>query len=202
MCGFLVVKPTKQQIEDIVSQATELTWSYSIWWELVKIHNEKLAKPLAYKYPNFYMAVANSMLQGMVVIIQRLFDGRTDCLSLRGLVRKLSKNHPAVSKSLEGQIASHERLLKKCKVLRHKVYAHRDGALTPQDCFKTVAVKPNEFRELVYFVHDLVAELSELEGTRRKSEILQTLQHCDSDVGDEVRAILNDLNDIPKGEFL
>ena len=41
----------------------------------------------------------------------------------------------------------------------------------------------------MYFIHDLVVELSNLEALRPKVEIIQTLQHCDSDVGYEVRAI-------------
>jgi hypothetical protein len=179
------MKPTKAQMQDIIGQATELTWAYSIWWSIVGKQNQKVSKIAFRNYPNFCHAVAKCMQQSMTVTVQRLFDSRKDCLTLRQMVAGLAATNPVKCKELTVVIAAHEHLLKKCKILRHNVDAHRNATLTPVACFKTVAITPREFRELVYLVHEIVASLSEVEGSRSRDEVLQTLSYCDSDVADE-----------------
>src|SRR6266481_4745991 len=98
------MKPTPQEIQDIVGQVTELTWSYAIWWELVNKKNRPKFETAFREYPNFFTAVAASMLQGICVIVRRLFDSRKDVLSVRNLVTNLQGTHPLIAAELIKQI--------------------------------------------------------------------------------------------------
>ena len=187
------MKPTGQQIQDLVGQVTELTWSYAIWWELVDNKNRSKFEPAFKQYPNFFAATAFLMQQSICVIIRRLFDSRNDVLSIPKLVNELNATHPQVAIELKEKIDKHSGLVEKCTLLRHKVYAHRDGKLSPESTFKQVEIKPKEFRQVVHLIHDLVATLSEVERKNSKAKMLDTFQHCERDAATETGLIIEDI---------
>ena len=187
------MKPTGQQIQDIVNQVTELTWSYAIWWELVNSKNRSKFEAAFKQYPNFFAATTFSMQQGVCVIVRRLFDPRKDVLSIPRLVDDLKTTHPQMAAELKGKIDKHSALVEKCTLLRHKVYAHRDGRLTPENAFKQAQIKPQEFREVVHFIHDVAATLSEVEGKNSKATMLDTFHHCERDAATETGMVIEDV---------
>ena len=163
------MKPTGQQIQDLVGQVTELTWSYAIWWELVDNKNRSKFEPAFKQYPNFFAATAFLMQQSICVIIRRLFDSRNDVLSIPKLVNELNATHPQVAIELKEKIDKHSGLVEKCTLLRHKVYAHRDGKLSPESTFKQV------------------------ERKNSKAKMLDTFQHCERDAATETGLIIEDI---------
>jgi hypothetical protein len=52
------MKPTEQELEDLIGQITELTWSYAIWWELANIENREAYRKAMEAYPNYFDGVS------------------------------------------------------------------------------------------------------------------------------------------------
>jgi hypothetical protein len=187
------MKPTAQQIQDIVGQVTELTWSYAIWWELVNKENRPKFKFALGEYPNFFSAVVATMLASVCVIVRRLFDSRTDVLSIPSLVNSLQATHPQRAAALRTQIDGHSALIQKFTLLRHKVYAHRDGTLDPAAAFNQAQIKPKELREVVHLIQEITGALCEVEGKNSKATMLDTFQHCERDAAEETGLLIQDI---------
>lgn len=187
------MKPTGKEIQDIVGQVTELTWSYAIWWELVNKANRPQFELAFGEYPNFFSAVIATTLQSVCVIVRRLFDSRTDVLSIPNLVNSLQVSHPQIAGALKRQIDGHSGLIQKCTLLRHKVYAHRDGTLDPAAAFNQAQIKPKELHEVVHLIHDITGTLCEVEGKNSKATTLDTFQHCQRDAADETGLLIQDI---------
>jgi len=115
------MKPTGQQIQDIIGQVTELTWSYAIWWELVNKANRTAYKEAFEAFPNYFTATFCSMQQGIFVIIARLFDKRRDVVSLANLVTSLKSTDPHLARQLALEIDRNRSLIETCQKLRHRV---------------------------------------------------------------------------------
>jgi hypothetical protein len=189
------MKPTGPELEDLIGQITELTWSYAIWWDLANKENRAAYSKAMEAYPNYFRAVFLSTQQGICVIVARLFDKDSRTLSLRNLVKRLAGSSSALAKQLHSEISSHDQAIEKCKTLRDKVYAHRDTSPQPGDLFKQVGVKPKDFKALVRGAQEIVATLVELHGSNSKSAVLDRFQHCERDVIEETRLIIGRLND-------
>jgi len=63
------MKPTEKDLEDLIGQIIELTWSYAIWWELANIKNREAYRKAMEAFPNYFRAVFHSMQQGICVIV-------------------------------------------------------------------------------------------------------------------------------------
>jgi hypothetical protein len=187
------MKPTEQELEDLIGQIIELTWNYAIWWELANKENRAAYSKAMEAYPNYFLAVFRSTQQGICVIVARLFDKDSRTLSLRNLVKRLAGSSPALAKQLDSEISSHAPAIEKCKTVRDKVYAHRDKSPQPEDLFKQVGVKPKDFKALIRVAQEIVATLVELHGSNSKSAVLDRFQHCERDVVEETKLIIRQL---------
>jgi len=187
------MKPTGQEIQDIVGQVTELTWNYAIWWEIVNKTNRERYKDVFEAYPNFFTAVFCSMQQSILVIVARLFDERHDVLSLANLVTNLVSTDPGLSKKLNSEIAQNQNLIQTCRKLRHKVYGHRDSTLTPKQVFVQFPIKPKEFKVLLRCTHQVAAALAEVHGANKGVAVLDNFEHCENDAATELRLIIQRL---------
>lgn len=187
------MKPTEQEIEDILGQVTELTQSYAIWWELANKENRAAYKTAIEAYPNYFMAVFRSMQQSICIIVGRLFDNDNRTLSLRNLVKRLRSSSLAVAIQLDSEISLHDEAIRKCKTVRNKVYAHRDNSQNPEDLFKQVGVKPRDFNALVRVGQEIAAIFVDLSGFNSKSAVLKIFQDCESRAAEETRRALQRL---------
>ena len=187
------MEPTEPELEVLIGQIIELTWSYAIWWELANKENRAPFSKAMEAYPNFFNAVFHSTQQGICVIVARLFDKDSRTLSLWNLVKRLAVSSPALAKQLDSKISLHDAAIEKCKKLRNKVYAHRDMSPRSEDLFKQVGVKPKDFKALVCVAQEIVATLVEGHGSNSNSAVLDRFQHCERDAVDETKLIIGKL---------
>lgn len=184
------MKPTGQQIQDIIGQVTELTWSYAIWWELVNKTNRIDFSKAFEAFPNYFTATFCSMQQGMFVIVARLFDERQDVVSLINLVKNLRASDPHLAGQLTSEMNQNWSIIKKCQKLRHKVYGHRDLSSSPQKAFQDLPIKPKDLKTILKSIQSLTAALAEAEGKNSRVSVLDNFEHCEADAACEAKMIL------------
>lgn len=122
-------------------------------------------------YPEVFVTIVNSLRQSFCVITHQLFDGYADSKSLVALVNELNAANPSLSQQLQSKIGAALPIKKKVSFLRNKVFGHRDKLITPEYAFGKVKLTPSEIKELIKSTQDIISELAEGTGVKKKRAI-------------------------------
>ena len=179
----IVSKRQLNAIEEALDQVTQLSRHYALWWYLRKKSNVALYRNVLMRYPEVFVTIADSLLESYCVGIYRLFDKRGDVISLIRLLEGLKKQNPAVARQLQKKIDTALDSLEKVRLLRHKIFGHRDRLLSPQDVFARVKLKPEEMQSLVDLAKEIVCALAMTEAKADSKKMLEhheTAVECDA----------------------
>ena len=185
----------EEKIRETISDVIAYTWSYAIWWELVKKENIQRYIKAAQTYPNFYQAIVGSFEQGICVTTHRLFDeGKNKkILSLPKLVNQLKASNVSLAKRLQDLLDAEKENIKSVVLVRHGVYAHRNKSQCPQNVYSAAKITPRKIKSLVYLSQKIIVALAESAEIENKDFLTDNFNHCERDVQDETHLILQSI---------
>lgn len=125
---------------------------YELWWTYLKLKSKKAYFPKFLQYKEFFETVGGACINGLVVNLFKLYDESKESYSIRHLINDLKENH--ILDSLDKDFIrinkkKSEKIWKKVKVLRHKLFAHRHRDLTIEEIYDIAKITPNNFRSMI-----------------------------------------------------
>jgi len=173
-----------KEIDEVKDQVIELGRCYALWWYFLEKSNASRYARVERHYPDFFITTVDSLRTSFFVTAYRLFDKRTDVRSLVPLVNRLDVSDPALGAALRARIAAIEDIIeKKIKVLRHKVFAHRDRSQPPEDWFAEAGISPKEMETVVRTAQDIISTLvgaAATDGLTRELRSHEDAVRCDA----------------------
>ena len=176
------------EIDEVKKQVIELGRCYALWWYFLEKSNASRYARVERHYPDFFITIADSLRTSFFVTAYRLFDKRTDVCSLALLVNRVDGSDPALRAMLRGKIAAIEDIIEnKVKVLRHKVFAHRDRSQPPEDWFAEAGISPKEMKAVVRTAQDII---STLVGAAAKAVLAEELRSYEDAVRCDAHSLM------------
>lgn len=119
-------------------------------------------EPFINTYRAFFWTARSAFLTTAIVDLYKLYDPQQPAVSLHGLCSRMSSEHPSdgsISKA-KGLIATAGPLWERVRVLRHKVFAHRDSAGDVDHWFQVASISPDDLFRLHSLSEDALNVLS------------------------------------------
>ena len=157
-------------VQELINEVTQLSRCYAIWWQLAnKANRTRYGKVITEDYWDFFSTIAEAQEEVFHVLIYQLFE--TKNLSIRTLIKELSKSNPTASRKLAASLDDNKLLLEKVFTIRCNVHAHRSIKEAPEAVYARVKLKPNEIKKLVVLAGDLVSSIAEAKGFGDKEDV-------------------------------
>jgi hypothetical protein len=157
-------KHTKVIVKELGDSVIDLTRCFTIWFEIVNAEKKAERESMVNDHADFFISTTESLLTSFCIITYRLYDKRNDVSSICKVLKLMEKVNPNLKSELEIEINSHSEVIEKIRRLRHKVFAHRDLAVSPVLIFKAVQLSPDQMKNLVALSQNIVGQLLELTG--------------------------------------
>ena len=122
--------------------------SYDIWW----VYKGADTRPLYLKgmqtYSQFFRFDEEAHFRAMIVGLCTLFDKRKDTITLASLVEGAKTAGSDVA-AINAKLAKLDDRVAKIKILRHKLFAHRNHATAYNDVFREAQLRPDDLKSLL-----------------------------------------------------
>ena len=143
--------------------ATHARVFFHTWWALVGIAMpEHRATMGNVAYVDFFHACRAGFLTLVFVSLGRLLDHDQRSLGLKHLHEVLVEHGYGKEGGLvDSLLSSNGDLIERIRGIRNKAAAHTDREMTREDVYKKFGVTPNEIRDLVGAVVDVVNDVEE-----------------------------------------
>ncbi len=159
---------TKQQIEEITEAVVRLTQFHAIWLEIVTPKTAVKYDGVRREYFDFFEPVCHSFFQGFYVGAYQLLDHRSDSKHIHSLIEAVSMNDATMAGKLKAQLENYSGSAK-VKTVRHKIFAHRDRFLSPNQVLAKSPILVKEMEETLIFLQDIVSTVVEALGGGAKT---------------------------------
>jgi hypothetical protein len=184
--------PFEKETHEIIEQTIRLTQSYTIFWEIMNPQSAARFDNARRKYLDFFEPVANSLLQGFFIISYQLCDRRPDSKHIRSLIAEVGKRDAGLGRTLKARIDSFA-IAKKIGIIRHKIFAHRNKKLTPQQVLATSPILIKELEEALRFIQEIVSTVVEEAGGAKKASVQAKISSCECSARDAAFQVLSAL---------
>ncbi|NQU72054.1 MAG: hypothetical protein HQ514_15990 [Rhodospirillales bacterium] len=153
-------------IDGRLKTAAQLTLRARIFYDIWRFFDGAETRPgiidTMRDYSEFFRFAPNAHFVSFVVQIAALMEKRNDTINLRGLAKELKGGGLISVKDASEVDALFERaapLASKTKILRDKLFAHRNASLSYADVLENASVTPNELRDLTELALKIVNHL-------------------------------------------
>jgi hypothetical protein len=189
---------TKQQIEEVTESVVRLTQYHTIWWEIMRPDTAREFDDVRREYLDFLETVCHAFFQGFYIGAYQLLDQRSDSKHIHSLIEALSMNDQVLASKLKSQISAYSGA-SKVKLIRHKIFAHRDRFLSPNQVLATAPIQVKEMKGTLVFIQDIVAKVVAALSGDEKIEIMKKFSICEDSARDAAFQVLEALNRDLKG---
>jgi len=189
----------KQQIHELVESTIRLTQHHVIWWEIMTPNTAAHFDSVRAGYVDFFEPVCYAFVQGFFVISYQLFDSRDDSKHIRLLVNEVLENDAVLGNTPKSKLERYPGI-QKIKTIRHKVFAHRDRILSPEQILRKCPIVIHEMKDVVEFIQDIVSDVVESAGGDKKADIMQKISICEASARNATFQVLKGLaRDLRRG---
>ena len=137
--------------------------SFDIWWLYAGSQTRPKFIAGMNEYSEFFRFDEEAHFRVAVVGLYTLFDGRSDTVTLKSLIDKVELAGNDVVQ-IRARLSALDVKIAAIKVLRHKLFAHRDHKLAYNTVYELAKVRPDDLRmltdESLSILNDLAALLS------------------------------------------
>lgn len=148
------------QLEIASEQATIAQVNWDLYWLVWEKTSRARYLQALEEYREFFRFDQDAHFTAFVVGVMRLFDTRSDTISLAGLTQQLNPRNPKI----EAELVAIEPIVEKVRHIRHKVKAHTDISASPEDIFKQAGVTFGELGTLATKAMEIVNMIREAHG--------------------------------------
>lgn len=198
------MKTYENKLDEMIDVVVKLTWNYTIFSALFKKKNaDREARECEAReaHPQFFLTMYDTLLCSFCVATHLLFykDKKGKATSLCNLIRDIEMAKPEFAKQLNEKIYAKRNLIKKIRIIRNQVYAHRSEAETPQEVFTKARVQLDIMKEIADLTRLIICELGEEAGGNRRENVellklnRETLQFIEDDAGRIMNAFVETL---------
>ena len=149
-----------EHLEELVQTANVAELNYKIWW--IYKHEPPAYGAIFNRYLGFFRVSRHAHFVAMLMALYKLGDPHRDSASVRTLLCEAAEApafDPKVLSSAQTRLSALEPRWTKIRTLRHKLFAHRDRHLDYDAVLKSVAIKHDDFRDLVDQFFGLLNEI-------------------------------------------
>lgn len=182
-------------VREMVERVIELSRNHAIWWALVNKENFDRYNTTINRHEDFFAAIAQALFQSFTVITHQLFDDRKDVTSLVKLTQELATSNPTLRDKLMRDVNAHLRLLRKVRIIRSNIYAHRSKTMRPVDVFADENLTPTEMASIVQLSQRMVVALAVSAGMEDITDMTDELARREEYAVEDTRRILDALNE-------
>ena len=182
-------------VGEMAERAIELTRIHAIWWELVNMENFDRYSTTIHLHEDFFAPTAHALFQSFTIITHQLFDDRKGVTSLVKLTQELATSNPTLRDKLMRDVNAHQRLLRKVRIIRSNIYAHRSKTMRPVDVFAEENLTPNEMASIVHLSQRMVVALAVSAGIEDITDMTDELARREEYAVEDTRRILDALNE-------
>jgi hypothetical protein len=184
---------SEQAVELFQKAITTLTVvlaSFDIWWTYASKDTRPRYSPIMDGYPDFFRFDEEAHFRNAIIGLHTLFDGRRDTATIENVLTRAPIDGVA-KRAAQKRIEELKPKTCKIKVLRDKLFAHRDHRLDYEEIYALAEITPNDLRlvldECVSTINMVATQLS-LDGVQGDSFVSEDLQALLDDLNQEIRA--------------
>lgn len=140
----------EERLDELAQTANRADLHCTIWW--IYKHERPAYVGVMNAFLGFFRVSIGAHFAAMVIELYKLLDPRSDSVSLRSLLDEADRDcklDPKTLASLKQKVAGLDPMWQKVRLLRHKLFAHRDRQLSYDSVLAQAAVTPDEIRDLV-----------------------------------------------------
>lgn len=143
--------------------ATHARVFFHTWWALVsRAIPDYHAIMSDHAYVDFFHACRAGFLTLVFVSLGRLLDGDRRSLGLKGLQKVLTDHgYTKEATQIDKLLSCNQQVVERIRGIRNKAAAHTDREMTRNDVYETYQVTPDEIRDLVGVIVDVVNDVEE-----------------------------------------
>lgn len=163
----------KLPIEDRLRVAGELVvrtrMCFDLWFYFEERSNRSLILDTLNLYPTYFRVTVHSYLVSFLVQLVALFESRSDRISLPELAKELRGLNRLTAEGIQAVeilFGLAEPTVRKARILRHNLFAHRSATISYEQAFEMAQVTPNQLSELSELSFKIVNRL--LDATAEK----------------------------------
>jgi hypothetical protein len=146
-----------QHLEELLQTVKAARANYDIWWAYKKDRPKYV--DVLNEYLEFFRVSIHAHFVAMLMALYKLYDKRSDSIGVDALIEEALADAEFTKDDSE-KIARYLDLAKpiseKVKVLRHKLFAHRDRKFDYDDTFSAVQIKYDDFRDLTEYTINIL----------------------------------------------
>ena len=154
-----------QVFQRVQEEAKKSRMYFHTWWGLVNRALPEHASTINdWTYVDFFHAVNFGFFELIFVSLSKLFDrtksGNREALGLHGFREVLEQaGHAKEAQLIEQRLSPKAGLIKRIRSIRNRIISHNEAALTREAVFKQYGITPDEIRELVHDICDVLNEV-------------------------------------------
>ncbi|HVG07203.1 MAG TPA: hypothetical protein VNM67_05815 [Thermoanaerobaculia bacterium] len=141
-----------EKLEELFQDVLRARDTYEAWWTLKSDKVRPTYVGTMNHYLGYFRIAIHSHFVAMIMALCRLYDTHKEALSIPRLVVSL-QSEPGISKSImqnvKESVAAVESSILKIKLLRDKVFGHRDRSHTYERAFEEAGLTGNEVENLI-----------------------------------------------------
>lgn len=139
--------------------------SFDIWWLYAGRSTRSNFLSAINEYSDFFRFDEEAHFRLAIISVFTLFDGRGDTVTLTALADECTEAGYDTD-SIRKRIKTLCPVLKKIKILRHKLFAHRDNRLTYEQVYESAGITPHELESLLDECLSIINALAEFCGSQ------------------------------------
>lgn len=178
-----------EKVEELFQDVLRARDTYEAWWNLKNTTVLPKYEETMDAYSEYFGVAIHSHFVAMLLALFRLFDDHQQALSLPRIIVSL-QSQPQIPSGLKQklatQLAAAQPLITKIRLLRDKVFAHRDRAYSYERAFSEAGLTADEVAALIDTAGDMVNDLLHTEGKgtltferRTERDLLRVLADLD-----------------------
>lgn len=140
-----------EKLEELFQDTMRARDTYEAWWYMKNTDVRPTYVDTMNHYSEYFVVAVHSHFVAMLMTLFRLYDKSKDALSIPGLLVS-AQSEPRIPQEVaqraNAELELIEPVIKKIKLLRDKVFAHRDRSYTYERAFEEVGLTPDEVGKL------------------------------------------------------
>jgi hypothetical protein len=161
----------------VAGEASAARGYFHTWWALcdaAALNSDHL--PAISRHADFFHACQTGFLTLTYVSLSKVFDRDTRSVGVKRLRKALmAEGHTAQAEAIESGLSPHKALVKRIRGIRHMSVSHNQADLSTDEVFKVYPATPNEIRQLIDDVCDVMNIIAKAFGST--NEISDASRH-------------------------
>lgn len=181
------------EVNDILANVSA---SYAVWRELTDFENKNKYEITREQYDQFFFIIDHANFAMVVNGLNMLFEDKDNTHNIKSVLlmhRVLSGLFEASVDKWIKEIDSWAAVIKKIRMLRSNVYAHRSNKGSANDFMMRVEITPNEVGKLITSTELLMKEFTKVVGVN--TSVISNSGH---ETRESTRKLMTDLRECNK----